>query len=186
MLHLDGIFIQIVPVTLLVLIGTRRNDFYTGGWCTLEDEWIVSVFGQNRYVCLCLFCRCPNIKISTRVCLPACIYWKNNCRIKSMDTATGNQTMSFQLYGPLAKLIKRSLRIINLTIVIIIHRTFDVHFGVFNLRYVTREGRIQDNFWGRGWGGVRFDQITILCVFGQSSLSKQCRPRSDATEGGVW
>ena len=54
--------------------------------------------------------------------------------------------MSFQLYGPLAKLIKRSLGIINLTIVIIIHRTFDVHFGVFNLRYVTREGRIQDNF----------------------------------------
>ena len=30
--------------------------------------------------------------------------------------------------------------------------------------------------------GVRFDRISVLTVFGQTGLSKHCRPRSDAAE----
>ena len=34
--------------------------------------------------------------------------------------------------------------------------------------------------------GVRFSHITVLYIFGQTGLSKQCRPRSDAAKRGVW
>ena len=33
---------------------------------------------------------------------------------------------------------------------------------------------------------VRFDQITVVYAFEKTGLSKQCSPRSDAAERGVW
>ena len=47
-------------------------------------------------------------------------------------------------------------------------------------------------FWpGHFRGGSRkisegFDLIILPYLFGQTGLSKQCRPRSDATECGIW
>ena len=41
---------------------------------------------------------------------------------------------------------------------------------------------------GVGWGGAGVDLIKLaylLYVFGKTSLSKQCRPRSDTVERGV-
>ena len=60
------------------------------------------------------------------------------------------------------------------------------YFGYIHVRYVL------DNFSFKLRGGsrmipegVRLDQITVLYVFGQTSLGKQCRPRSDVAERGV-